>query len=372
MGWSPEIAEEHGNLFYLNRGEANPSAIILTPLQQGKPVHMPFHSYDRNMMHAIFAAYGPRISDITKDSAICVDLDQYIDAFYQPFDLLRYDKITVKFMLSNQLDKVQQEQKALISEFYRENNFINEKIHTKLLESAKKYGDLRNRHLVLEPLDFFVTSFYTKAFGGVFILRDFIEPIMIFESMERFKEAIKDTSHEVLLFHMSHNELMATLNRHSIIEADYTEVVKSDRYERVKKYAMAQALDQPNHPIGEILNNDFLYKKYLNEMEPEAQKRVISLERYLAQRKMTPSINIGDYVDNQMMKALHQPHSSLTEEERELIWKLLIKIAPEDPLFLYWYDKALFYKIYETWDESFKDWAIQLILNNKNKEGYDA
>jgi len=34
IGWSPEIAEEKDNLHYLNNGEANPHAILISPLQK--------------------------------------------------------------------------------------------------------------------------------------------------------------------------------------------------------------------------------------------------------------------------------------------------------------------------------------------------
>ena len=70
MGWSPEIALEQDNNFYLNIGEANPNAIIISPEQEGKPVHMPFHSFDRDIMTAIFAAYPLQIRDITKDLSL--------------------------------------------------------------------------------------------------------------------------------------------------------------------------------------------------------------------------------------------------------------------------------------------------------------
>ena len=73
---------------------------------------------------------------------------------------------------------------------------------------------------------------------------------------------------------------------------------------------------------------------------------------------------LQDMVDQSMYFALHQPHSSLSAEHRDLIHKLLINIAPKDILFLYWYDKEQFYKSYETWDESFRDWVIHTISKN--------
>ena len=61
--------------------------------------------------------------------------------------------------------------------------------------------------------------------------------------------------------------------------------------------------------------------------------------------------------------ALHEPHSSLVAKHQDLIWKLLVNIAPLDPLHLYWYDKEDFYKSYKTWDESYKEWVIEYVSN---------
>ena len=54
MGWSPEIAEEKKDNYYLNIGEANANAIIISPSQKDMPVHMPSHSFDRDLMNAVF------------------------------------------------------------------------------------------------------------------------------------------------------------------------------------------------------------------------------------------------------------------------------------------------------------------------------
>ncbi|GAL67321.1 hypothetical protein JCM19301_2673 [Jejuia pallidilutea] len=110
IGWSPEIAEEKEETNYLNNGEANPHGIIISPLQKGKPVYLPFHTFDRDMMKYVFKIHGVKIKDITRDSAICLDFDQKIDAFYEPLDVLKYNKITIHFHLIDNLDRVKEEQ----------------------------------------------------------------------------------------------------------------------------------------------------------------------------------------------------------------------------------------------------------------------
>ena len=184
LGWSPEIAEEKKEQFYLNNGEANTHAIIISPLQKGLPIYNPFHSFDKELMKVVFKKHGDFIKDITRDSAICLDFDQKIDVFYEPLDVLKYKDIVIKFHLINNLNKAKENQLKLIHTFNLDNNFIDENIHKQLLASAKKYGDLRERNLILEEIKYTTDSFYTKAFGGIFVLKDFVKPILIFQEKE--------------------------------------------------------------------------------------------------------------------------------------------------------------------------------------------
>ena len=364
IGWSPEIAEEKKDNHYLNNGEANAHGILISPLQKGKPVYLPFHTFDRDLMKYVFKIHDEKIKDITRDCAICLDFDQGIDAFYEPLDVLKYNKISIHFHLIDNLDKIQEQQLELVETFNRDNNFIDEVIHEQLLTSAKAYGDLRHRDLDLHELQFTTDSFYTRAFGGVYVLRNFITPIVVFEDEKWHKEAIKDTSYEVLIYHIEQPELMDKLRDHVIIECDLDKAVKTERYERIKKFEMAQCLKKTQHPINDILNDPILYKSYLNKLDIESRKKVMCVERYLEKIETSNEFKIADLVDLKFFEALHQPHSSLDVKHQDLIWKLLINVSSKDVLYWYWYDKESFYKSFKTWDGSFKDWVIETISNN--------
>ena len=250
VGWSPEVALEKKDVQYLNHGDANPHGIIISPLQKGKPVYLPFHSFDKEMMQHVFRTHGQKINDITRDSAICIDFDQDIDVFYEPLDILKYDDVNITFRLIDNLEKKQKEQLKLIDKFRTDNNFIDESIHQQLLDSANTVGDLRDRDLSLHPLHFTTGSFFTRAFGGVYLLRDFIKPIIVFESKEVYKEAIKDTIHDVLIYHISQPELIDKLKDHLIIECNLESVVKTPNYDRIKKFELNQFFqDTILHPL---------------------------------------------------------------------------------------------------------------------------
>ncbi len=363
VGWSPEVAEEKKDLSYLNNGEANPHGIIISPLQKGKPVYLPFHTFDKDIMKQVFKTYGSKIKDITRDSAICLDFDQGIDAFYEPMDVLKYNKIKIHFHLIDNLKNIQKEQLVLIETFYQDNNFIDENLHKTLLDSAVKYGDLRDRDLNLNQLQFTTDSFYTRAFGGVYVLRDFISNILVFEDENWYKEAIKDTNYDVLIYHIDQPELMDKLRDHMIIEYNLEKEVETERYQRIKKFEMFLHLKDTQHPIKDILNDPILYKSYLNKLDIQARKKIMGVERYLEKLETSNQYKIADTVDLKLFESLHKPHSSLEVKHQDLIWKLLVNIAPKDVLFWYWYDKPDFYNKFKDWDNSFKDWVVETISN---------
>ena len=364
MGWSPEITAEKKENFYLNNGEANTHAIIITPKQKGIAVYNPFHSFDREIMKTVFRKHGDAINDITRDAAICVDFDQKIDTFYEPLDVLKYKDITIKFHLINNLDEAKAAQLKLIETFHKDANFIDEGLHKELLASAKKYGDLRERVLELEPVKYTSDSFYTKAFGGVFVLRDFVKPILIFENEATYKEAIHDTLYDVLMYHVSHKELIDRLLSYDIIEFDLKEEVTGKRYSRIKKYIFSEFLKDTSHTVKDILEDPILFKSYLNKIDITARKKVMGLELFLEKKQISKTIKAKDILENDLFVALNKPHSSLKPAHQDLIWYLLVNIAPKDVLFLYWYDKEQFYKIFKTLDASVQDWIVETICNN--------
>ena len=364
IGWSPEVAEEKKDENYLCNGASNPHGIIISPLQNRKPVYSPYHSFDREMMQLIFKTYTKKINDITRDSAIIIDFDQKIDTFYEPLDILKYDVITINFHLMDNLYHQQKEQLELVEKFKANHNFIDEDLQSQLLQSAKTFGDLRGRDLELPNLKFDTNSFFTKSFGGVYVLRDFIKTIVVFEDEKAYKEAIKDTIHDVLIYHVSQPELVEKLRDHLIIESNLENVIETKRYDRIKKHVFSQYLKETQHPVKDILSDNMLFKSYLNKLDINSRKQVMSVELYLEKLERSNTYKIDDLVDKEIYFALHKPHSSLSVKHQDLIWKLLVNISPKDLLYLYWYDKDQFYKKYNTWNDSFKDWVIEIISNN--------
>ena len=352
-GWSPEIAQEKNEIHYLNNGDANNHAIIISPQQKDKEVLEPFHHFDQELIHLVFTHYEDVITDITKESAICLDFNQGIDVYNNSFDLLKYNKVEIKFYLTNDLKKVKEEQLALADDFDNGNNFIDVNLHQKILQSVRKYGDLRNRDVNLKPLFYAISSFYTKAFGGVFIFKDFIKPLFVFESREYQKKAISNTSLDVLIYHVSDTELVDKLEDYIVIDNNVSTFIKSDKYNRVKKHVFAQLFSNLDHEFETIFTNELIFKRYLNQLDEQGRTKLLSIENYAK--------DSSNFVSDDLWHTTYYPHSSLTTDTQDLLWKLLTKIAPKDPLYMFQHTKNLFKDNFSTWNESYKDYIINYI-----------
>jgi len=361
IGWSPEVAEEKGNNYYLNHGGANPYGIILSPLQQKKPVYFPYHSFDRELVDYFYSRNELTIKDLTSDSAIIIDLDQNIDSFYEPSDLIDYNHVTVGFRVLNDLDLEQERQNKLVEKMYQGNNSLNENLHTKLLASANKFGDLRTRKLKLEEVDYITTSFYTKAFGGVFVFRSENEKhLLVFES----EEVMNAHNHNYTVAHISSPQLLPELQRRGYVKFDPLEL-DPERVERIAQLNFAQFVKGANHSVEEILSSKTLYLKYLNELSPKLKAFCTGPQRYLEKLAKGNEAQREYYITDEVFAAFHSPAKF---EIANLLWILICRMQPCDPYLTYYYDKELFYEQFQTYDPSYQDWIINIIKEQIAKQ----
>ncbi len=365
-GWSSEIAAEKNEIHYLNNGEANPQAILISPLQKEVEIYEPFSTFDKELINLIFESYFNEIKDITKESALCIEFNQGIDVYYDVYDLLKIEKITIEFHLINDLGAIKKEQLNLVAEFNKDNNFVNEKLHKKILNTVRKYGDLRNRNLNLKSLNYIINSFYTKAFGGVFVFKDFANEILIFENKQQYNQAIKNDTFKGLIFYIEQTELFSILEKYIVLELNIVKNANSERYKRIKKHLFTQMFSKTEQPLEQILDNDLLFKRYLNGLDLQGKKRLMAVDRFVELKNKDSKILPKDIIPSDVIRALYQPHSSLLDVNTFLIWKLLSKIAPADPVNMYRYAKDIFFKNYMSYDESYKNWIIKNIRNSKN------
>lgn len=353
MGWSPEIAAEMDNDYYLSHGDANPLAIILTPDQgvPGTPIYYPYHSFDWRMMNAWYSTYRAPIVDLTESTGICLDIDQDVDVYQDPDDLLLVYEVLIKASTPGRLITKAKRQQELILRFLREEeSHLNAELIEELRQSRIEAGDLRNRMLVIRDHQFSdIRDFYSRPFGGVFVLRSRSEkPLVICRKgavAKQFNLPAADVRviGQLKKFGYVENNLewwRGNLSRLRMIAESYF-VDMLDAAEPEMDYL---SIDPVIHKA--------LVRKHEKELEPYLLLRALCIELQHNKKDVE--------VPAQIAHMLVHPAQNLNDTTRDLIWQLLswVKGGRIIPLY-YRHWKTAFVEAYtQKWNRPKRTWAL--------------
>lgn len=354
IGWSPEIAEEKGNPLYLSAGVANPMAIIIRPEQIGKPVYFSSWSFIRRMMTAYCEKYSDAIANLSVDVCLGLDLDEGILVYNEPSDLCLVERIVVKTE-GNGLIRAAKEQNAMVVKLTSGSmSWADYQLRAKIMESAKKWGDLRFKQMEIEPFEFTdFRSFFTPAFGGVFVLR-----------YKRSKCILVGLDHAGTsgMISIDDGKLLDRLMDESLLELNkkwWRE--HPDQIEFLMECILAHAVSEHVEDLDLSCMTATQKKRLLVECSSSLKKQYDELERY---RKWLKNGGKEPKLSKKTKSLLLRPKSRMRHTEQEVIWQLLLRVQPIDVLALYTYDKNLFYERYQQWSESLKRWAVDVIKRN--------
>lgn len=368
-GWSPEIANEQQNQDYLCFGIANPFGIILTPQQKSASIYHPFHSFDWDLMDAIFNMYKQQIKDVTTQSGLWFELNQEISTYRSPQDLLLLDALSIKFYTPGKIIQTARDQKKLVQEFYdKPSAWADTELHQKILDSATQYGDLRNRNFEIAPLPYTkATSFYARAFGGLFVFKNTQKHLLIFE--DNSSSMSGELTHNHVEYNLNDEGLVEYLKVNNLIRNDVN-FFKTDVFSiNILMDTLLLDLVTKHYPEDEFdLSSDRHKNKYIhllstNNLLPED---FFSLEEIVNKLKRNATLKTTDYSKN-IQLAISYPNPKLAKAEKIMIWSLICKFSPlKDVLQQYLFDKNQFFADYKTWPEQKQDWAIKLIKEHKH------
>lgn len=363
-GWSPEVADERNDPYYLSHGIANPFAIIVSPEQYRKPVYFSFHSFDRLLMQKVFEWARTQIADLTTQSAIWLDIDNEIANYTSPEDLLMNDSIVVRFSTPGRMMRAAREQRQLVRRFTESPNaWSDDALRAQIIASAAQDGDLRFRSLIIPDMTFSdIRSFYCRAFDGVFVFRDIAHKdyVMILESGEMLS-AVGRRKNQIL--HIDDPQVLSVLLAEGLAEIRIEWLQENIPYlKRVLEYLFVEAFSAAygHESLGEC--NSAKQKACLKQFKAEGKlpEAYEELER-LVKRLNRQEVRSLERMSDALQAMLAQPCATLPEHVREVVWRLLVRLSPLDVLNLYAYDKKHFFKCYQSWPESKKMWAVAFL-----------
>lgn len=361
IGWSPEIALERENDYYLSAGVANPMGVIVTPEQRGKPLYHPYNSYDRDLMELYFTRFHQAIADITAIRYIGLDFDQELSSYESPSDLALVESVTLRSIAGGLFD-AGREQRQLVEQFRKDDlSWMDAGLRQRIIASGQAWGDLRFIRTEIPDTKFEVRSFHTSALGGVFVFRPRKgkRALLILENPP--KQPLRSPQCDFM--HLNDTELLPTLIERGIAEVNvqwyerHPEVLQ-DKREGICVSVVTEKYPELAYTKLKTAQKRQLIAQNLADIPPvfgELERFAKSLGNGAASSPRTLS------PDLQMM--LLRPHHRLDASEERAVWLLLCRLQPLDVVRLYASDKNRFFAEYQRWSPAKKEWAITTICD---------
>lgn len=358
-GWSPEIATEKGERYYLTHGLANSFAVILSVDQRNSAVYAPVASFERSMMRSYYGRFSAEIADLTRETALYLEFDQGFSSYSSPQNLLLIESATVRASSSG-LGAVAAQQAELVARF---KNYplawFDPVLRGRIIESANTHGDLRARRLHLPEVVFDeVANFYTPAFGGVFVLHARSGNAYLILESEQEYSALTSKRRAVYLHDP---ELLEHLGAENLVDLDLAWYrARPERLRQKREFLLADLFFAHDPEVD-----------FANLTPPQRKGRLLALQNQMPEtllelEYLLTKLERGDRVrpeqlSPELSRLLLRPHDSVTGHQREVVQQLLLRLEPRDVIELYVFDREQFVEAYAIWPEAKKRWVMELL-----------
>ncbi len=172
-GFSPQVAEELGDMLYLDPNEVNRRFIILTPAQQDLPVVHTAFSNTSKLMFDFFARNSRAIDALTIKDVIYGEIEDSVDKVEDIDDLLSINQVEFRVLSAEDVLGKAAELGRLVDRLKREPDaWRDDAMLARMVDLAKVTGDIRENALVPDQVIFRHNAFWTSHFGGTYVFVD--------------------------------------------------------------------------------------------------------------------------------------------------------------------------------------------------------
>lgn len=373
IGWSPEIAEEMEDTDYLSHGgAANPLGIIVDIDQAGSSVYAPSHSFDQVMMRDYYRVNRSAVADLTTQCGIALDLDQRM-TWYRTLDHVCSVRSVHIISDGGDLSDRAAEQSKLTDSFLDNdsNAWMDHKLREHIIASLQENGELYKRRLVIgEHIFSSFDDYYTKALGGVYVLRhNGTLALVVTVDEKQKKNASKDLQSQVTS--LTDKDVVARVRDAGIADIDFTWYHEHPAVLRSRLAALCNFVltaQDPELPVDSLRSAQLTGA--LRLADPKQLETYAEFEEVVA--KVGAGEQVGDMSPAVTALMLH-PIATSTRYEENLVWRLITQLQPwpVDVMRLYAVDKNLFLKQWSGWSDPMQKWVINQIRSYNSAKTYD-
>ncbi|WP_216654599.1 DUF6638 family protein [Pseudogemmobacter hezensis] len=169
-GFSPEIGDEFGDLYYLNPNGANRQFILLTTAQKSAPLLNIRFSTSRSILVDFIEANEAQLFALTARDVVAGELQGSVFSIARPEELFRLRRFTVEADTIGGHVADAERLAGLITRFRAEpDGWRDEALIEEMIALAAKTGDVTRVPIHLPAMRIEQSDFWTSLFGGVYV-----------------------------------------------------------------------------------------------------------------------------------------------------------------------------------------------------------
>lgn len=353
-GHSPEIGDELGDMDYLAPDGGTRQFILLTTEQKTAPMLAADLSVMRDVLRRFITQNESQLFSLTARDAVVGEIDDHVWQLDGPADLTQIRSLRISADTTGNHVAEADRLAAMIDTFRNHKDaWWDDVLIARMIEQAKKSGDVLRHPVRLDHTDFPVPDFWTGDFGGVYVLRSAREPAMIFADPAQRAEVPGFVSLDLEQRH----QIAAWLARNALAEpiisargADAAPILRQKIDFVLVDAATRLGLDTGQGSRGELRR---AAARMGSGLPPEI-RGLSALLRYAEQGGDWPVIDSSDPAYFHALRAVPGP-------ARDLVNRLLSELAPHDVRQLFITHKPLFYRLYQTWDEGKRIYVAEVL-----------
>lgn len=363
-GYSPEIAEEMDDEFYLDPHGINRRFIILSPEQGTRPVVNINFSSTTDLVHAFFEQNDEALQVLTLKDVVYGEIDNSTYRVDDLDDILSIKRVEFVVQTAGNLLTKAKSLEALIEKFHTDaDGWKNDALLNEMLDLSRDIGDTRNNAVIPGKTRFEQKSFWTRHFNGIYVFHDEGEEAVVIGREERPAFALGQSNLKRYLSLRSHDDIY-----HYLYITDRLELWNAAWLERSEildlriKQLVYAAVTRANPKANLLELDDVWIKNWVRDnFDLLAEDGAFP---FLTRMKKN-AFN-GQPVNLDEAPPEHRFLTMRANPEHPDHWvvnRLLSEYVPFDFITRFIVNKEAFYEDYKSFEEKFRDYVVHAVTS---------
>lgn len=362
MGFSPEIAQDLNNDQYLDPLGVNRRFIIVSPDQADMPVVNISFSSTPDLMRAFYVENSEAIRNLTLKDVVYGEIE---DASYRVDhldDVLSIKRVKFKLHTHNGLMEKSKRLSGLIETFEADGDaWQDDELLGEIVDLARVCGDIRFNQIAPQHTQFDARSFWTLHFNGIYVFHDDDDHVMVIcdpkqlqanEARRPQDRFIAMTDHQAVLDYLVETGRVEPLNLEWFGRSGIMDI----RFGIFCRLQMSLQ-DAKLNPsvITDVEVDNWVHKNLSRLRTSKAFRQLHELHRGVLNGSQPDT----ESFDAEMM--LMSVRANPDHEDWLLVNRFLTEFLPYDFLTRFIVNKQAFYRDYETFSDTYREYAVRLI-----------